>query len=132
MLSGGVSLEFIGGVATVALGILALAGVGPDVMLAAAVISGGALLMATSATLMEQAWLQGLAMAEQPQTSITLGTWGAAAGQFLLGVASAALGILASIPSIGYALTLELVGILVLGAGLLLNASTLTAVVRGR
>lgn len=115
--SGGASASFLGGVAGIILGILALLGVAWATLVSVAVLVYGASFMLSSIS--------------AERFSSTVGTQGAGAelstagtsGHFIVGVAAVVLGILAVV---GLSqLTLVLVGLLCLGAGALFSGSAL-------
>ncbi|NVB83719.1 MAG: hypothetical protein HOV81_35420 [Kofleriaceae bacterium] len=124
-LAGGVSTEVFGGLTGVVLGILALLGVKPLVLLpAAAIVFGGALLLGGAA----QPDLVYLAPERNPrvarQTYSAIQTSGGV--MVLVGVASAVLGIL-GVLKVGPVLTLSLVAYLAIGAALVFAGGALTA-----
>lgn len=110
VLGSGLTAATIAGIAGVALGILALVGVVPSILIPAAVIAfgGGLLLDASMGASMTIAHPQGIAT-HAPVGTVTPG----AGGELLVGVGAAALGILALL---GLApVTLSLVALLALG-----------------
>jgi hypothetical protein len=122
---GGVGTEVFGGGAGIVLGVLALAGVLPEVLLpAAAIVYGASLLLGGSA----QPDLAHLAPDRDPRIArVTYAAVQASGGiMVLVGVAAAVLGILALL-AVGPALPLTLVAMLVIGAALLFAGGALTA-----
>lgn len=121
----GVAAETVGGIAGVILGVLALVGVAPLVLMGSAVVVfGAALLLGSSAT----ARLSGLAFAAAKPSPLTErlsrdAVLAAAGGQVLVGLAGVTLGILAIIGV--SAPTLLLVSMLALGASTLINGTAL-------
>lgn len=125
-LGGGMTAEFLGGVAGIVLGILALVGVAPVILVAiAAIVFGGALVLGTgvaaSLNSLEMARLSGLTMYQQTAREVV----SAAAGmQVFVGLGSITLGILALL---GIApLILVLVAMLALGAAVLLSSAAVS------
>jgi hypothetical protein len=126
-LGGGMTIEMLAGVAIVVLGILGLLGFAPVILISAAVIAVGAALVLASSGLQRLNSLKvhaaGLsALAESvAEGAVT----GAVAAQILAGGAAIVLGILAlTLPA--HAATLALVGLLVLGASVVVTGATLT------
>jgi hypothetical protein len=146
-LGGGMTFEIVAGGSAIVLGVLALIGAKPDVLLPALVITGGAALMLSAGTVQRLNNLS-LTAAEEadPAHQVThAATAGAVAGQVLAGIAAAVLGIIAlaslstmaagvggaettNAPS-GNAiwLILTLVGLLVLGASQMLTGGSLVS-----
>lgn len=137
-LGGGMTVEVMAGGAAIVLGILALLGMAPEILLPALVITaGGSLILAAGAVQR----LNNLKLtAAEPQGTaqrvMHVATSGAAAGQLLAGIAAIVLGIiaLASMPTMGTAvaasatatwLTLTLVGLLVLGTSVAMSGGSL-------
>lgn len=121
----GVSTEVFGGTVGIVLGVLALFGVKPDVMLpVAAIVFGGSLLLGGAA----QPDLVYLAPERNPRYArATFAAIQASGGiMVLVGVASAVLGILALL-DVGPAIQLTLVAMLGIGFALVLAGSALTA-----
>lgn len=121
-LSGGATAEFMGGVAGIVLGILALFGTAPQTLLSVAVLVFGAtLLLSTAAT----AQLSGVGVfpgTESGQQTVVRDTTNRS-GQVLVGLGAVVLGILSIIGLTP--LTLILVALLSLGASALLSGSVL-------
>lgn len=121
----GVSTEVFGGAVGIVLGILALAGVKPLVMLpVAAIVFGGSLLLGGAA----QSDLVYLAPDRNPRFArATFGAIQTSGGvMVLVGVAAAVLGILALL-DVGPALSLALIAMLSIGFALLFAGGALTA-----
>ena len=121
-LAGGMTTEFIGGVTGIVLGVLALLGIVPLTVMAAALIAfGAALLMSTAETgrLISMGSLEG----ERARQIFRIAVPAAAGGQVLIGLASMILGILALVMVPAMSLTLILVGVLSVGASLLFSGS---------
>ena len=96
--SRGVTAEFMGGVAGIVLGILALFGTYPETLLGAAVIVFGATFLLTSTAVSQLNWLLGFQMREkaggEPLRELPAADSG---GQVLVGLSAVVLGILAVI-----------------------------------
>ncbi len=124
-IAGGVSTEVFGGLTGIVLGILALMGVKPLVLLpAAAIVFGGALLLGGAA----QPDLVFLAPERNPRVARTTYNAIQTSGgvMVLVGVAAAVLGIL-GVLRVGPVLTLALVAYLAIGASLVFAGGALTA-----
>lgn len=122
---GGVSTEVFGGVVGIILGVLALAGQVPLVLLpVAAIVFGGSLLLGGAA----QQELVYLSPERNPRYArVTYSAIQASGGMMVLvGVAAAILGILALL-DVGPILTLTLVAMLCIGAAMLFAGGALTA-----
>lgn len=121
----GVSTEVFGGIVGVALGVIALAGVKPTVMLpVAAIVFGSSLLLGGAA----QPDLVYLAPEKNPRIArATFSAIQASGGiMVLVGVAAAVLGVLALL-EVGPPLALALIAMLCIGFSLLFAGSALTA-----
>jgi hypothetical protein len=131
-LGGGVTAEMAGGATILVLGILALLGIHATVLVPAAVIVGGALLLLTAGTLLEithlRAHLSG--GTEGGTRVVSTGVSGEAGMQFLAGAAAIVLGIIAFSPSMG-PMALSAVALLVLGGALAINATAMTTSLMG-
>jgi len=127
-LGGGMILEWLGGVALAALGILSLVGVVPGVLIPAAVITGGAVLMLSSGTLVEmnEFRMRSTAFPEAYRGLLGASVSGAVAIQVLAGAAAIVLGILAFTGTGAGTLMFSQIGLLVLGSALVIGAGTLT------
>jgi hypothetical protein len=124
-LTGGMSAEFLAGVAGIALGILALIGIAPATLLSAAAIAfGGALLLGTGAIirLNDLPAFTGHEEAGRWAQEVSLS---AAGIQVLVGIASATLGILALVRFDWVILTP--VAMLCVGASALLSGASLAS-----
>lgn len=120
---GFLTAEFMGGIAGIVLGILALLGTYPATLLAAAVIVFGATFLLTGAAVSQLNWLMGLPSHELVQETARPGAVVGSDGQLLVGLGAVVLGVLAVI---GLSpLTLILVGLLSLGVAELFNGSGL-------
>lgn len=122
---GAAGSEFLGGAAAIVLGILALAGTSPLVLLpVAAIIVGGTILLGAPA----QPEIAGLAPDRDRRMSrITReAVEGASGGMVLAGLGAIVLGILALV-GVGPVYTLVQVALLAVGVALLLGGSALTA-----
>jgi hypothetical protein len=133
---GGVSALFLVGAAGIVLGVLALIGIYSQTLTAAAVIAfGGALLLSSNSVWhlyrAKRAWYRTGAARTVSAGEFLAGEMaaGSAILQGLAGLAAIVLGILA-VTGI-YPAVLTLVGLLVLGATVLLSGSTLSSVVMG-
>lgn len=124
---GGMSVELVGGLAAIALGILSLLGVVPTILMPALVIVGGAALI-LSAGAVERlndiragAFGVGATARSVARTAVS----SAAAGQVLAGLGAITLGILALV-RVGDPAVLTTVGLLVLGAAITLSGTALS------
>jgi hypothetical protein len=120
----GVGSEFLGGAAAVVLGILALAGVMPFILLpVAAIVVGGTVLLGAPA----QPPIARLARdPHRPGTRLTYeAVEGASGAMVLAGLGAIVLGILALV-RVGPPFTLVQVGLLAVGGALLIGGSALT------
>jgi hypothetical protein len=126
-IGGGVTVELVGGLAGVVLGILALMGVVPMTLMSVAVIVfGAALLLATGTTSRLNALTYQGAGSQQTQTHHQLAREAVAAAsgvQLLLGLGAITLGILALVGITP--ITLVLVGFLSVGASILFSGSAI-------
>jgi len=123
--TGGIGSEILGGMCGIVLGILALAGAAPLVLLpVAAIVSGGAILLGAPA----QPELARLAPdRDRRMNRITFEAVEASTGAMVLvGLGAVVLGILALIP-VGPVLTLVMAAMLAVGGALLLTGGALTA-----
>ena len=124
-LVGGIGTEVFGGAVGIVLGILALVGVNPFVLLpVAAIVFGASLLLGGAA----QPELESLVPEHDPRyRRITRDAIQASGGvMVMVGIAAAVLGILALL-SVGPILTLSLVAMLCVGGALLVAGGALTA-----
>jgi hypothetical protein len=116
----GVSAVFLAGVAGIILGVLALLGLYPTALCSAAIIVfGSAMLLSSGVT----ANLQGLKGRMAGDHTIVETGFETAGVKVLAGVAAIVLGILAAAGT--FALTLDLIALLVLGAGILATGNGL-------
>lgn len=121
----GVSTEMFGGLVGIVLGILALVGVSPLILLpVASIVFGGALLLGGAA----QPDLVYLAPERNPKLArVTYSAMQTSGGvMILVGIAAAVLGIL-GVMGVGPILTLALVSLMAIGAALLFAGGALTA-----
>jgi hypothetical protein len=126
-LGGGMTVEVLAGGSIVVLGILALVGFNPDVLLAAGVIAVGASLVLAASGLQRLNTLkvQAAGMSELAQKVTEAAVACAITAQVLCGGAAIVLGILA-LTVMAHATVLMLVGLLVLGATVALSGTALT------
>jgi hypothetical protein len=125
-LSSGVTVEVVAGLACLVLGILALVGVAPAVLLPALVIIGGAGLILAAGAVHRMHSLRAAQMGDPIVQAVTGATvTSAAAGQVLAGIGVTVLGIIA-LMSINYGLVLSLVGLLVMGSAITLSGTALS------
>ncbi len=117
----GLSAEFMGGVAGIVLGILALFGTAPETLLAVALIVFGVTFLVTSAALTQMNWLMEHPAREPAGEAARTMPFADATGQALAGMGALVLGILAVIGLSPF--TLVLVGLLSLAAAALYNTS---------
>ncbi len=126
-IGGGLTAEFLGGAAGVALGILALLGIYPEILIpVAAIVFGGTLLFASAA----QAELSSVGHDDVRSERATRGASRAMAGaEVLCGIAAIVLGILVLAGWTGglAPIQLSLIAFLVVGAAMLLAGTTLGA-----
>jgi hypothetical protein len=126
-LGGGMTVELLAGGSMVILGILALIGFSPDVLISAGVISVGVALILAAAGLQRLNMLKVKAagMSELAQKVAEGAVACALTAQILCGGAAIVLGILAlTVPA--YSTVLMLVGLLVLGATVAISGTALT------
>jgi hypothetical protein len=121
---GGLTIEVLGGIACIALGILALLGIGSGFLLAiATIVFGGTLLLGASVTarLAElEAWYAGGdGRAREVEREAARG---AAGSQVFVGIGAVVLGILALV-GVGPGLTLILIALLAVGGSMLLSGA---------
>jgi hypothetical protein len=133
---GGLSALFLVGAAGIVLGVLSLIGIAEQTLMAAAVIAFGSALLLSSNSVWQlyrakQAWSRTEAAPTRSGAEFIAGEMasGSAAVQCLAGLAAIVLGILAVTGTNSNVLTL--VGLLVLGATVLLTGSTLSGAVMG-
>jgi hypothetical protein len=120
-LGGGTSAELLGGGAGVVLGILALLGVAPTILVAAAVVTfGGSLLFGSAATARLNAVTE-TSSETHAQHLAREAVWVAVGAQVLTGFAAVVLGVIALV---GLApMVVSLVALLAVGAAVLLSGS---------
>lgn len=125
MLGGGTSAEVLGGLGGITLGILALVGIQPMVLLPVAVIVfGGALVFGTSATARAATALESYEEHERPAAQEAVRA--AEGARVLVGLGAVTLGILV-LADIGFPMVLTLVSMLALGGMTFLSGSALGA-----
>jgi hypothetical protein len=123
-LGGGMSAEFLGGAAGIVLGILALIGIYPAILLpVSAIVFGGVLVLACGTmarlnSLAVEQCMPGNATAQRVASEVVATANGA---QALVGLAAIVLGIIALVGS--YPLSLTLVAFLCVGAAILLSGA---------
>jgi hypothetical protein len=126
-LGGGMTLELLGGVGILALGILSVVGLVSAVLIPAAVITAGAVLVLSSGTLIEinQYRLNSQDTAQAYRGLAQASVFGAVTIEVLAGAAAIVLGILAFTGTAP--LLFSEIGLLVCGSALLIGAGTFTA-----
>lgn len=126
-LGGGMTTEILVGGTAVVLGILGLLRFSPEILLPAAVITAGASSFLAASGFQRLNTLKGQAagLSEMAQKVAHGAVSGAIAAQVLAGGAAVVLGILA-LTIAAHAAILTLVGLLVLGASVMVSGSTLT------
>lgn len=134
-LGGGMAIEFLAGIATVVLGILAVVGKYPTILMASLIIVGGAALILSSGTMQRLNDLKAEAntSSEFERRVFRAAVSGASVAQILAGVATVVLGILAlvfqpaaTLPAEAMVHPLTLVGLLVMGSAITLSGALLT------
>ncbi len=129
-LGGGMSAQVGGGIAVFVLGILALVGVVPHILTAVAVIAAGAavLIGCGSTARLNHLVIGRWGLSENGMSVARAGVTSAAGAQVLAGLAGIVLGILALIDRFAaYTWTLSSVGLLCLGAVVLLGGVAISA-----
>lgn len=123
---GGISMELLGGVAGIVLGILALIDIVPATLVAIAAIVLGMALLLSSGVTAQLSWLSidHRGLHQMVRRVAREAVQAAAAVQVLTGIAAAVLGILALINV--HSLTLSLVAVLCLGAAVLLTGGAVS------
>jgi hypothetical protein len=126
-MGGGMTVELVAGVASIALGILALVGVVPTVLMPALVITGGAALILSAGAVerMNDIRAEAFGVGTTARAVARGAVSSAAAGQVLAGLGAVALGILALV-GVGDPAILTTVGLLVLGAAITLSGTALS------
>ena len=122
-LGGGLTAEFLGGIAGIVLGILALFGTAPTVLMPAAVIVFGAALLLGSAAAAELNWVANTPTGQPANETVRGATTAASGGHVMVGLSALVLGILAVIGITPLVLTL--VALLALGTAMLFSGSAL-------
>jgi hypothetical protein len=123
----GMGVEVLGGIAGIVLGILALLGLVPLLLMSiAAIVFGGTLLLSSgTATRLNCLMIEGWAWHETVRRIACEAVWAAASVQVLVGLAGAILGILAVLKI--YPLELTLVAMLCMGASVLLSGAAISS-----
>jgi hypothetical protein len=128
---GSLSAVFLAGAAGIVLGILALLGLNPGILTAAAIIAFGAALVLSSNSVWHLHTLKRSALAAEKQSGSEIlaneMAFGSASLQALAGLAGVVLGIIALAGT--HTVMLALIALLVLGGTLILTGSTLSATV---
>jgi hypothetical protein len=124
-LGGGMTAEILAGGGAIVLGILALVGLKPMILLPAAVIAVGVALMLTAGAIerLNEIRVQAAGLSETAEKVAQAAVSGAVGTQVLAGIAAVVLGILALVTS--YSASLTLVGLIVLGASVTLTGTAL-------
>lgn len=127
-LGGGLSAEFLGGTLGVILGILALLGVAPAVLMpVAAIIFGGATLVGAAATAAQRfPMAMGTETDERVRDVLRQAITTASALEVLAGLAAIVLGIV-GLARVGSSMELSLVAFLVVGGAILLSGTAIGA-----
>jgi hypothetical protein len=127
-LGGGVTVELMGGLATLVLSVLALIGVVPGILLPALTTVGGAALILSAGAVQRLNEIQASIASPEataPVQSVTrMAVFSASSGQFLAGIGVVVLGILGLVRA-GNPVILSAVGILVLGAAITFSGTAL-------
>lgn len=124
-LGSGMSAEILGGAAGIVLGILALVGIAPYILIPVALLAfGGAMLVGSGATA-DLGMMRGVDASSRLERATREVTVAASGTQMLIGIAAIVLGILALIGI--DPLTLSLVGLLATGASILFSGSAVSS-----
>lgn len=124
-LGSGMTAEILGGASAIVLGILALVGVAPYILIPVALLAvGGAMLVGTGATA-DLGLMRGADTSPRLERATREVTVAASGTQMLIGIAAIVLGILALIGI--DPLTLSLVGLLATGASILFSGSAISS-----
>jgi hypothetical protein len=122
---GGLSAELVGGAAGIAIGILALVDVVPVILVSVAAVVFGATLLMSSGTVSRLAQLRLAGHVEHRTAEATReAAMSAAAAQALVGIARAALGIIALVGTLP--ITLSLIAMLSVGGSILLSGAAVS------
>ncbi|MGH7074071.1 MAG: hypothetical protein ACREFD_07715 [Stellaceae bacterium] len=124
-LGGGVTAEMLAGVSVVILGILGVIGLAPAILIAVVIIIAGAAIIVATANFRRLTILK-LRGPGFSETVVEVGqaaAAGAASAQLMIGTAAIVLGILA-LSIAASAAVLTLVGLLILGAGVVISGGT--------
>lgn len=136
-LGGGMTIEFLAGGGTVVLGVLALMGVAPMVLLPTLVIAAGTAIILTTGTMqrLNTLKMEASGASDFAQRIARYGMSGIVGVQFLSGLAAIVLGILAlvylptplsaTMVTTGTWMTLTVVGLLVLGSSIMMSGGAL-------
>lgn len=129
----GLSVLFLVGVAGIVLGVLALVGINPSILTAAAVIAFGTALVMSSTSMMKLHQLKTVSERAVARTGMEFLAGEVASGasgvQAIAGLTAIILGIIAVVGHASNALSL--VALLILGAALILTGTTLSYMVMG-
>jgi hypothetical protein len=127
---GGVTIELTIGAAAIVLGVLALIGIVPGILMSALTTAAGAGLILSAGSVQRlnefQASLAGPELAAQRASVARIATSSAAGVQFLAGVAVTVLGIL-GLTRTGVPMIMSAVGLLVLGCAITLSGTALAS-----
>ncbi len=124
---GSMTVEIVGGLAGVVLGILAVLNIVPNILISAAVIAfGGSLMLGSIATSQINSIARRRAASETGETIGREAVYAASGSQVLVGLAAIVLGIIALVGQPDYRTPLNLVALLVVGGGVVLTGSTVT------
>ncbi|HEX3699920.1 MAG TPA: hypothetical protein VHV27_04530 [Phenylobacterium sp.] len=126
-MGGGMTVELAGGIAAIALGILALVGVVPTILMPALVITGGAALILSAGAVqrLNDIRAEAFGLSQTARGMARGAVSSAAAGQVLAGLGAVTLGILALV-GVGTPAVLTMVGLLVLGAAITLSGTAMS------
>ena len=127
-LGNGMTAEIAAAGAAIVLGILALVGIHPLTLLAAAVIAVGASLFLTAAALerLSEVRAQSTVQPDVARIVVQASVGGAIGAQVLAGIAAIVLGIIALVTTGGLEGDLILIGLLVLGAAVVISGTVMT------
>lgn len=125
-LARGITTEFIGGVAGIVFGVLALLGISPLTMIAVALLTYGATLLMSSDEVGRLGQLRVIEGAEEKgHQFFHIAASAAPGGRVMLGLGALVLGILSLVMVGTLPLTLALIGLLCVGAALLFSGTAI-------
>jgi hypothetical protein len=124
-LGGGMTVELVAGAAAVILGILALVGIVPRILVATLVIVGGAGLILSAGAIQRMHSLRATQTTSGAYALTSAAVTSAAAAQVLAGLGAGVVGILALV-NVGNPVALISAGLLVLGASITLSGTALS------